>query len=65
MISNKKRGVSDSDTPFFKRSEIEYDTFKYEKIAIIFLLFSADFFLVCPRTEKGDLQEFFPLELGS
>ena len=56
MISNKKRGVSDSDTPFFKRSEIEYDTFKYEKIAIIFLLFSADFFFVGTSAKETSVQ---------
>ena len=53
MISNKKRGVSDSDTP----------SSNDQKLNTTHL--STDFFLVCPRTEKGDLQEFFPLELGS
>lgn len=55
MFQTRREGCL-IQTPLLQTTEIEYDTFKYEKIAIIFLLFSADFFFVGTSAKETSVQ---------
>ena len=63
MISNKKRGVSDSDTPSSNDQKLNTTHLSMKKLLLSFCFLVLTSFLFAQ--EKGDLQEFFPLELGS